>query len=45
MALLAWLQSTTIAVWVAESHSLLAYPTVLFLHTVGLAVVVGASTA
>jgi hypothetical protein len=42
--LMAWIEATAIATWVRESPSLWAYPTVLTLHTVGLAVVVGAST-
>ena len=36
-----WLQDTNFAHWVASSPSLLAYPTVLTLHTVGMAIVVG----
>ena len=38
-----WLQSRPLAVWVAESTSLFAYPTFLLFHTIGLAVVVGAN--
>ena len=40
----AWLEGTALATWVRESPSLWAYPTVLTLHTVGLAMVVGAAT-
>ena len=36
-----WLQDTNFAHWVAGSPSLLAYPTILTLHTVGMAIVVG----
>jgi hypothetical protein len=36
-----WLQDTDFAHWVASSPSLLAYPTILTLHTVGMAIVVG----
>jgi hypothetical protein len=43
MPLLVWLQQTAIARWVGESPSLLAYPTILTLHTVGLGIVVGAN--
>ena len=43
MELLVWLQSRPLAVWVAESTSLFAYPTFLLFHTIGLAVVVGAN--
>lgn len=43
--LLAWLEGTRLATWTRESPSLWAYPTVLTLHTVGLAIVVGVSAA
>jgi hypothetical protein len=36
-----WLQDSSLGVWVSTSPSLLAYPTILTLHTVGLAMVVG----
>jgi hypothetical protein len=39
------LEGTGLAVWVRESNSLWAYPTMLTLHTVGLAIVVGANWA
>ena len=45
MAFLAWVEATPFAVWVRESSSLWAYPTILFLHTVGLGFVVGLSAA
>ena len=38
---LVWLESLPLSVWVRESGSLWSYPTVLFLHTVGLAFAVG----
>jgi len=41
--LLAWLESTSVAVWLAESPSVWAMPVVLTLHTTGMAVLVGAS--
>ena len=41
--MLAWLESTSIAVWLGESPSVWAMPTVLTLHTMGMAVLVGAS--
>src|ERR1700750_2144787 len=41
MAFFSWLQDTPFAHWVASDPSLLAYPTVLTLHTVGMAIVVG----
>ncbi|MBM3820885.1 MAG: hypothetical protein FJW14_17985 [Acidimicrobiia bacterium] len=42
---LAWIEGTAFAVTLRESASIWAYPTVLTLHTIGLAVLVGASTA
>jgi hypothetical protein len=41
--LLAALESTTFADWLRQSPSVWAYPTVLTLHTLGLAVLVGAN--
>jgi len=41
MAFFAWLEQTGIATWVNSSDSVLAYPTVLLLHTIGLSMVVG----
>jgi hypothetical protein len=43
MDFLLWLEQSGFATWVRESSSLWAYPTVLFLHTIGLATVVGVS--
>src|SRR5437762_5665529 len=43
MGLLVWLESNSLAVWVHESPSVWAQPTVLTLHTMGMAVLVGAS--
>lgn len=43
MAWLVWIESWSLSVWVRESGSLWSYPTVLFLHTVGLAFAVGMS--
>jgi hypothetical protein len=43
MALLVWLESLPLSVWVHESPSVWAQPTVLTLHTMGMAVLVGAS--
>ena len=42
MGLLNWLESSTVGVWVHESPSMWAQPTVLTLHTMGMAVLVGA---
>ena len=41
--MLAWLESTRFAVWLGESPSIWAFPTVLTLHTAGMAALVGAS--
>jgi hypothetical protein len=41
MEFFSWLQDTPFAHWVASDPSLLAYPTILTLHTVGMAIVVG----
>ena len=38
-----WIELTSIGTFVRESPSLLAYPTVLFLHTIGLGFLVGVS--
>ena len=42
MGLLTWLESSPLGVWVHESPSVWAQPTVLTLHTTGMAVLVGA---
>jgi hypothetical protein len=41
--MLEWLESFWLAVWLRDSVSIWAYPTVLTLHTMGLSVLVGAS--
>jgi cytochrome b subunit of formate dehydrogenase len=38
-----WLESTSIALWLRESPSLWSTPTVMTLHTMGMAILVGAS--
>ena len=43
MEFLLWLENTGIAQWVTGSNSILAYPTVLFVHTLGLSAVIGLS--
>ena len=45
MDFLFWLESTSIGTWVRESPSLWAYPSVLFLHSIGLASLVGINAA
>lgn len=41
--MLNWLESTSLAIWLGESPSVWALPTVLTLHTAGMAVLVGTS--
>ena len=41
--MLEWLESTNLAVWIGESPSIWSLPTILTLHTIGMAVLVGAS--
>jgi hypothetical protein len=43
MAFLEWLESLSYATWVRESPSLLAFPALLFIHTLGMALVAGGS--
>ncbi len=43
MGVLVWLESLPLSVWVHESPSVWAQPTVLTFHTMGMAVLVGAS--
>jgi hypothetical protein len=45
MTILEALEASAFSVWLRESSSIWAYPTVLTLHTAGLAVLVGASSA
>lgn len=44
MGFLETLQGSAFAMWVAGGDTLLAYPTILMLHTLGLAIVVGTNT-
>ena len=43
MGLLVWLESNPLSTWVHESPSVWAQPTVMTLHTMGMAVLVGAA--
>jgi len=43
MGFLAWLEALPLSIWVHESPSVWAQPTVLTLHTMGMGVLVGAS--
>jgi hypothetical protein len=45
MEILSTLEHTGVATWIRESPSMWGYPTILTLHTVGLALLVGASWA
>ena len=45
MAFLEWLQQLPYSVWMNESSSLWAFPTFLFLHTLGMSIVAGGSAA
>lgn len=44
MSTLLWLSRTAPAIWARESESIWAYPTILFLHTLGLGLLVGFTT-
>lgn len=45
MSLLTWIEQTGFATWVRESGSVWSYPMILFLHTVGLGILVGINAA
>ena len=40
-----YLEQTGFAAWIRESDSIWAYPTILFLHTIGLGIVVGINSS
>lgn len=40
-----WVEGTPISVWVRESPSILGFPFILYLHTLGLAMIAGLSSA
>lgn len=40
-----WLEATPLSTWIREEPSLMAFPFILILHTVGLAFLVGANVA
>jgi hypothetical protein len=44
MAVLNWLETTGLSMWVREGESIWAFPTILTLHTFGLGLLVGANT-
>jgi hypothetical protein len=41
----AWVETSALSVWVRESTSVFAFPTILSLHTIGMGFVAGLSTA
>jgi hypothetical protein len=43
--LLTAIENSAVSIWLRESNSIWAYPTVLTLHTIGLALLVGANAA
>jgi hypothetical protein len=43
MAVLDWLETTGLSMWVREGESIWAFPTILTLHTFGLGLLVGAN--
>ena len=45
MQFLLWLETTPVGVWIRETPSLWGFPFILFLHTLGLAMLAGISTA
>ena len=45
MEFLAWLEGSGVGTWVRESLSLWAYPSIIALHALGLALLVGINTA
>ncbi len=45
MAFLQWVEGLSLSVWIREGGSIWGYPTILFLHTVGLGLLAGLSVA
>jgi hypothetical protein len=45
LSFLIWIEQTGLSLWLRESPSLLAFPFVLFLHTLGLGILAGISVA
>ena len=45
MPFLQWLEGLSLSVWIREGGSIWGYPTILFLHTVGLGLLAGLSVA
>jgi len=43
MALLAWLEASSLSTWVREGETIWAFPTILTLHTFGMGLLVGCS--
>jgi hypothetical protein len=45
LSFFAWIEATAFSTWMRESPSLLAFPFILYLHTLGLALLAGLSSA
>lgn len=45
MGVLAWIEQTSLSVWIREAPTLWAFPFILFLHTLGLGFLVGINVA
>ena len=45
LSFFAWLEETAISVWIRETPEVYAFPFILYLHTLGLAMVAGLSSA
>ena len=45
MGFFIWLEGTPVSVWIRESPALWAFPFILYLHTLGLALIAGLSSA
>ena len=41
MEFLFWLEQTSLAMWISQSDSMLAFPGILLFHTIGLTLLVG----
>jgi uncharacterized oligopeptide transporter (OPT) family protein len=44
-AVLLWLEATSLSVWIRESTSVFAFPTILTLHAIGMGLAVGVNAA
>jgi hypothetical protein len=44
-SIFAWIEDTALSTWVRESTSILAFPTIIVFHTIGMGLLVGANAA